>query len=104
MITKTSAQDMAQLVRDAIPTQLTRAAESCVYSRREYSMLESFLGKVNVRVTADAEITVRYPAWCGSRWQGYITALIDRAVEDLPAVFETGHILDRDATTTTFTW
>ncbi len=104
MTATATAQYVAQLVRDAIPTQISRATDSVMYGRRELSMMVSFLRKVTITTTGEREITLTYPAWRGSRWQGYITALIDRACEDRPDLYDNGHIMDREATTTTFTW
>lgn len=103
-MTTITAQGMATAIREAIPAQLDRAGESCTYTAREMGLYRSFMGKVTVRPSGERMVTLRCPAWRGSQWQARLTWLIDRAIEDMSGIQETGHILDVDATTTTFTW
>lgn len=75
---------LAAVITHVAPeVQLTRAAESCTYSRYEYRRYAWFMGRVSVHVS-DGKVTLRYPVGkyvTSNVGYGWATSLIERALE-----------------------
>lgn len=98
----TTATEIAQAIREAIPAQIARAHDCVTITRREYAALESLLGRTVVSIAGTRKVAVRHPDTRHA--DAKITALIDFATEEIAGLHATGHIRTVDATTTILTW
>lgn len=103
---------LATTIREELPHRLAAMRDSCVYTAREYRMVEWVYRNAKVKVNGPRSLTVWMPASEGTarRWGYLLGALIDHGtsmLQDTPVGidYRIGQIITSDfGARETYTW